>query len=407
MNPWRGLKNLPRNLWILFTAMLINRIGTMVLPFLALYLTQKVGVTVAKAGLVLTFYGLGALLTSPFIGKISDKFGSLKILKFSLVVSSIFLFVYPLINGFIDILIFTFFWSVVNEAFRPALLSLVAEVVPSRQRRPAYAVIRLAANLGMSIGPVLGGVLVLFNFNLIFIADGITTILAGLFLIFSPWQVNLVKNEFNSSMLPEKIGNIFQDKRLIYFLISLLPVPLIYFQINASMPVYLVKDLHFSETIYGVVFTINTVLIILVEVPLTNLLNNWSYKRLLSTGALLCGIGFGAMAFIKDIYGLVITIIIWTFGEMIFFPSSSAYMSEISPENKRGEYMGAYQTTFNIAFAIGPWLGTALMSYFGSSVLWIIIFVIGLLASTMMLNLKPRPSSAIIENKNFAAGEPE
>ncbi len=405
MNPWRGLKNLPRNLWMLFTTMLINRIGTMVLPFLALYLTQKVGVTIVKAGLVLTFYGMGALLTSPFIGKISDKFGSLKILKLSLIFSSIFLFAYPFINGFVAILIFTFFWSVVNEAFRPALLSLVAEVVPTSQRRPAYAVIRLAANLGMSVGPVLGGVLVLLNFNLIFIVDGITTILAGIFLILSPWQISQADNELKVGMQPEKIGNIFNDKTLIYFLVSLLPVPLIYFQINASMPVYLVKDLNFSETTYGIVFTINTVLIILVEVPLTNMLNNWSYRRMLSLGALLCGIGFGAMAFIKDIYGLVVTIIIWTFGEMIFFPSSSAYISEIAPENKRGEYMGAYQTMFNFAFAFGPWFGTALMSKFGSSTLWITVFVIGAIASLMMLNIKPKPSVEFNEENGIAAGK--
>lgn len=396
MNPWRGLKNLPRNLWMLFFTMLINRIGTMVLPFLALYLTQKVGVSLTKAGLVLTFYGIGALLTSPFLGKISDKFGALKIMKTSLIVSSIFLFLYPLINGFTGILIYTFAWSIINEAFRPALLSLVSEIVPSEQRRSAYAVIRLAANLGMSIGPVIGGLLVLINFNLIFIVDGITTILAGLFLIFSPWQYkSIINNHINpDSAIDEinKIGNIFTDKRLMYFLISLLPIPLIYFQINAAMPLYLVRDLHFSETIYGVVFTINTVLIILVEVPLTNMLNHWSDRKMLSTGALLCAIGFGAMAFIKDFYGLVITIIIWTFGEMIFFPSCSAYMSEISPENRTGEYMGAYQTTFNMAFALGPWFGTAVMSNFGSSVLWIATFILGSTSSIMMLKLKAKPS---------------
>ncbi len=404
MNPWRGLKNLPRNLWMLFFTMLINRIGTMVLPFLALYLTQKVGVSIIKAGLVLTFYGIGALLTSPFLGKISDKFGALKIMKISLMVSSIFLFLFPLINGFTNILIFTLLWSIINEAFRPALLSLVSEVVSSEQRRPAYAVIRLAANLGMSIGPVVGGLLILINFNLIFIVDGITTLFAGLFLIFSPWQYKYAagENSENQETLPieiNKIENILKDKRLIYFLIALLPIPLIYFQVNASMPLYLVRDLHFSETVYGVVFTVNTVLIILVEVPLTNMLNHWSDRKMLSTGALLCAIGFGSMAFIKDIYGLIFTIIIWTFGEMIFFPSSSAYMSEISPENRRGEYMGAYQTVFNLAFAFGPWFGTAVMSSFGSSTLWIAAFILGSIASIMTLKIKAKPSAQLI-NEN-------
>ncbi len=400
MNPWRGLKNLPRNLWMLFFTMLINRIGTMVLPFLALYLTQKIGVSLTKAGLVLTFYGIGALLTSPFLGKISDRVGALKLMKVSLIVSSIFLFVFPFINGITNILIYTLVWSVINEAFRPAILSLVSEVVSSEQKRSAYAVIRLAANLGMSIGPVVGGLLVLINFNLIFIVDGITTLLAGLFLIFSPWQYKtIVSNSINTDSAHseiKKIENIFSDKRLIYFLIALLPIPLIYFQVNASMPIYLVRDLHFSETIYGIVFTINTVLIILVEVPLTNMLNHWSDRKMLSIGALLCAIGFGGMAFIKDIYGLVATIIIWTFGEMIFFPSSSAYMSEISPENRKGEYMGAYQTTFNLAFAFGPWFGTVVMSTFGSSTLWIATFVLGSTASIMTLKIKSKPSAQLM-----------
>ena len=92
INPWKGLQNLPRNMWILFFATLINRSGTMVLPFLAIYLTSEIKAGTEQAGIVLAVYGTGAFITSPFVGKLSDKIGSLKIMRLSLFLSAGMLF---------------------------------------------------------------------------------------------------------------------------------------------------------------------------------------------------------------------------------------------------------------------------------------------------------------------------
>lgn len=396
MNPWRGLKDLPKSMWLLFAATLINRSGTMVLPFLAIYLTQKIGITPEKAGIVLAFYGLGALVTSPVVGKMSDKIGSLRIMKFSLIVSGLVMFAYSFINDFAMIVTVTFVLSVISEAFRPANLSLISDIVDSKMRRPAFALNRLAINAGMSIGPVAGGFLALLNFHYIFYVDGITSIISGIFLIMTS-QKYFGEHEVHKKKLivdptGKKRENIFTDTRLLYFMLALLPVPMIYMQHQSSMPVYMVRDLHFSDATYGVLFTINTVMIIFIEVPLNNLLNKWTDRKLLSLGSLLCGIGFGGMALAKDIYGISLTIVIWTFGEMIIFPASSAYMSEIAPVNRRGEYMGVYQTIFNLAFTIGPWIGTAVLENYGSSTLWIGTFIFGILSSIMMLGLKQKPA---------------
>ncbi len=398
MNPWRGLKNLPKNLWLLFATTLINRSGTMVIPFLAIYLTQKVGVSPAKAGLVIACYGLGALFTSPFIGKVSDKVGALRIMKFSLLGSGVVLLMYSFFDDFIAIIVITLIWAVISEAFRPANLSLISEMVNPAQRRPAFALNRLAINLGMSIGPVIGGFLALVNFHFLFYVDGITSIIAGIFLIITS-KKNFYEHKAKIKSLSEnKIEivkeNFLQDSRLLYFLLALLPVILVFFQHQAAMPVFLVQDLHFSAATYGILFTINTVLIIFVEVPLNNSLTHWSDKKLLSIGALLCGIGFGSMAFAKDIYSIGLTIVVWTFAEMIVFPVSSAYMSEIAPKSRSGEYMGIYQTVFNLAYTLGPWLGTAVLQHFGSSTLWICTFIFGVISSMMMLGLKPKPTLA-------------
>lgn len=399
MNPWRGLKDLPKSMWLLFAATLINRSGTMVLPFLAIYLTQKIGITPERAGFVLAFYGLGALVTSPIIGRLSDKIGALRIMKFSLIASGLMMFAYSFINQFTMIIAVTFFLSVISEAFRPANLSLISDIVDSNMRRPAFALNRLAINIGMSIGPVTGGFLALLNFHYIFYVDGVTSIISGIFLIMTS-RKNFGEHEANrKKILKEKIGqiksSIFSDSRLLYFMLALLPIPMIYLQHQASMPVFLVQDLHFSAATYGILFTINTLLIIFIEVPLNNTLNHWTDRKLLSIGSILCGIGFGGMAFAKDIYSIALTIVIWTFGEMIIFPASSAYMSEIAPVNRRGEYMGIYQTIFNLSFTFGPWIGTAVLEHYGSFTLWISTFVFAVISSLMMLKLKPRTTEIL------------
>ena len=142
------------------------------------------------------------------------------------------------------------------------------------------------------------------------------------------------------------------------------------------MPLFIVKNLGMSEAAFGSLIAINTVMIIFIEVPLNNAIIKWTHRKALSVGALLCAIGFGGMALTTNIYGIILTIVIWTFGEMIFFPSSAAYMSEISPPERLGEYMGYYQMIFSLSFAVGPWIGTVVFQNFGATVLWTATFVL-------------------------------
>ena len=183
MNLWRGLKDIPRSMWLLSAATLINRSGTMVFPFLAIYITKIEHTSEGQAGLVLTFYGIGSLITSPFVGKLSDRIGKITVMEYSLIFSGVVLLFYSFVNNFILILVITFVWAVISESFRPANLSLISEIVTPELRRPAFSLNRLAINLGMSIGPVIGGFLIIFNFHAIFYVNALSCILAGLFLI--------------------------------------------------------------------------------------------------------------------------------------------------------------------------------------------------------------------------------
>src|ERR1700675_2678285 len=411
MNPWRGLKNLPREMWILSAATLVNRSGTMVLAFLVLYVTHTLGVTPARAALALMVYGLAALVTMPLAGILSDRVGPLPIMKASLFLTGFLLLLFPLAKRYSTILLMTFAFAALNESVRPASLSLVSDLVAPAQRKAAFALSRLAANLGMSVGPAIGGILAVYSFRWLFLVDGTTSILAGAVLAFVPMR-NLGRQkthepdwadaadlgreiEANSftplaALHPATDLRAFRNPRMLYFLAALIPVQLVFFQFTSTLPLFLVRYLHFPESVYGTIFTVNTLLIVALEVPLNTAMEHWTHRRTLMLGAFLYAVGFGSYALVGKAAGVFAAVVIWTFGEMILMPGSSAYAAEIAPPERRGEYMGLYTMSFNIAFAVGPWLGASVLGKWGASTVWGAAFVSGCISALMMSYTEPR-----------------
>ena len=356
----------------------------MVIPFLVLYLTQKIGVSASEAGTALLVYGIGAFISSPITGRLADKIGALRVMKISLVGTSAVMLIYGFITNYYLILVFSFILSVINEAYRPANLSLISSIVTPSQRRISFALNRLGINIGMSIGPVVGGFIILLDYHFLFYLNAVASLAAGIYLILTPWT-SLVKDEpadEEISSKPKLNTSVLGDAKFLFFLFATIPVQLVFFQHIGGLPLYIVDDLKYSTAAFGLLSAINTVLIIIAEVPLNNMMSNMNYGRSMFIGALLASVGFGAMAVARDITPLIISIIIWTFGEMIFFPVIAAYASEIAPPKKRGEYMGYFQMTFSFAFSAGPWLGTVVYEKYGSVILWSGALVMGLITSS-------------------------
>jgi predicted MFS family arabinose efflux permease len=397
MNPWRGIGSLPREVWILFATNLVNRMGMMGLPFLVLYLTSARGFSPSDAGLILSIYGLSALCTSPFAGRLSDVIRPVRVMKFSLFCSGIALILFPFASTLPWIVAGTVLWSVTGEAFRPASLAVITSVVPSERRRSAFSVNRLAINLGMSIGPAFGGFLLMYSYPLIFWVDGATSLMAAILVVVAmrghPISVHPPPEESEEGT-PTPTRAIWKDRRLFLFLLTILPVFVTFFQHSSTVPLVFFEVLHQPASAFGFLFTFNTVLIVLVEIPLNIAMARWSHRTILSLGALLVGAGFGAMTFATGFWTVAGTVVIWTFGEMIFLPGASAYVGDIAPLHRQGAYMGAYQMVANLSFAIGPWLGTTIFQEFGPTTLWTGLFIVCAFSSLVLLRSHGHPSLA-------------
>jgi MFS family permease len=391
MKAWRDLKGMPRGVWVLFATTLVNRSGTMVLPFLTLYLTRDLGFTAGQAGWVLFVYGAGAFISAALSGRLSDVLGPMHVIRDSLFLSGAILLLFPFSRTFVAVTATAFALALAAEAFRPASMAVVADLVTPSQRKPAFALTRLAINLGMSVGPALGGFLATVSFRSLFLVNGTCSIAAGTLLLLAlrrvPAHRGHAEDEPGGPLeLPTKRA--WTDSRLLFFLAAVFPVSIVFFQHMSSMPLYLVRDLHLSALDYGLFFTINTLLIVALEVPINSATAHWSHRRTLALGAFLSGAGFGALALAWNFWSVAATVVIWTFGEMFLFPALAAYVSDIAPKSRRGEYMGLTQMAMSLAFALGPLAGTAVLQKFGSRTLWLACFGFGLAGTSMLLRLR-------------------
>jgi MFS family permease len=396
LNPWGSLRGLPREVWALFSATLINRCGTMVLPFLVLYLTRDQGQPPRRAALALAVYGLGSMLTSPIAGRLADRIGPRRIVIGSLFSGAVLLPLLPLLHSMGAILALTFLWSVSAEALRPASLAWMSGLVPPTRRRSGFALNRLAVNLGMSLGPAVAGFVVRWSFPAIFVLDALTSVLAGTLLLLTTHGrgSGATDEEMRSpareaSPAPGALRHAWFDRRFLWFLASILPVQIVFFQHESTLALYLVRDLHLQESIYGLLFTINTAMIIFLEVPLNAAMSEWPHRRCLMLGALLIAAGFGGVGLARDAAGIALTVIVWTFGEMVLLPSCSAFVADAAPAAKRGEYLGLYSMSFSGAFAVAPFLGAKVMEGFGARAVWAAALGSGLLSVAFLSRVAP------------------
>jgi predicted MFS family arabinose efflux permease len=404
-NPWRGLGALPRDVWIIFATSLVNRVGVMALPFLVLYLTRYLHVDASLAGLALSVYGIGGIVTAPIAGRLCDRIGPFTVMRASLAFTGIILLVIPLAHSFALVVALVFLWAIVADATRPATMSALTATTLPEQRKAAIAVNRLAVNLGMSIGPAVGGFLATVSFPLLFIIDGVTSLAAALVLTMllrsrgaadaTTVLLDRVSVESNaeSAAAPASVS-VWRDRTALEFLFGILLMSFVFMQNQGALPLYLVRDLHHRESFYGMLFVVNTLLIVALEVPLNLAMAHWSHRRALLLGILLTAIGFGGLAFSTNATFIIATVVMWTFGEMITFPVGTAYVADIAPPGRNGEYMGAFSTMFSLALVIGPWAGVAALDRFGPKPMWLGVLACGLVAMAAIASTREPSRSA-------------
>jgi len=364
---------LPRTVWLLALINWINRAGTMVMPFLSLYLAKELGFSTLFAGAALGLYGLGAIIGAWTGGWLSDRAGPLRTIAVSMCGGGLAFLAMEWLRSRAALAICIFCLGVVAELYRPAIASAVAAVCTTAQRGRAYALNRLAVNLGTSAGPAMGGFLAAVDYTWLFRVDGVTCLLAACLVATLPFP-ELRKRPADPSPTPGALlakGSVWRDKPFLWFLLFVTLNTMVFFQVMSTYPIFLKEEYGLSEAHFGLLLTLNGGLIVAFEMALTHWLSERPTLRLIGFGVIFAGLGLAILPFGHGFAFAMLSTVIWTVGEMITSPFGSVYTAERADKGQRGAYMGLYHMAPATAYVLGPTLGAAVYQAFGPDALWL------------------------------------
>ncbi|MEO6070719.1 MAG: MFS transporter [Chitinophagaceae bacterium] len=378
-NAYSGI---PKEVWWLGLVLLINRSGTMVIPFLTVYLTGR-GFSLGEAGLIMGIFGCGSILGGFLGGWLSDRYGFFKVQVASLFMNGILFVILGYMQELWQIAICIFALSSLGDAFRPANAAAVAAYSNEQNRTRCYSLNRLATNLGWAIGPAVGGLLASYNYHLLFWTDGLTCLSAAfmMYFLFAAHQKPAKKRKETTAEL--KGGSAYKDLIYLKGLFLLLLITICFFQLFSMIPVFYKSEVHLNEATIGFILGLNGLIIAIIEMVLVYKIENKKQSTYyMAIGGFLIGSSFLLLTINPSLFLVLAGVLVITFGEMFLFPFTNAFWVGRSQHHNRGQYAALYTMTFALGQVLAPTIAAQIALHYGFASLFRIDFLLCALAAT-------------------------
>ncbi len=388
----RAYGGLSSGTWWLSLVMLVNRSGTMVVPFMTMYLTQHYGVSIGKAGLVMSLFGLGAITGALIGGKLVDSVGYYYVQISALIGGGAMFIVLGQMHSYTAICITTFILAVMNESFRPANTVAIAHYSKEQNRTRSYSLNRLSINLGWAVGGALGGILASINYNLLFWVDGITNLVAAvlLYITLSPNRNSETEKRIKEKKVTIK-NSVYKDRAYLVFVFLIFIFALCFFQLFTTIPVFFKEKLNLSVFFIGMVMALNGLIIAVFEmITIFMLEGKRPSLHYISSGVILVSISF--LILIIPSYNPAIialtAMIFLTFGEILAMPFMNAWWIGRTVQNNRGQYAALYTVAWASAQTFGPIAGSLIVEHYNYKILWVMVSAVCFVLAILYFRLQ-------------------
>ncbi len=375
----KSYSGVAKEIWLLAIISFINRAGSMVLPFLTIYLSTVKGYSLSLTGIIMMGYGIGSFFGNWLGGILNDRIGPFRLQFFSLLSSGLAYYTLLFLDTPISIAIGLFACTLLADSFRPANMASVAILAGQEGRVKAVGVSRLAFNLGFTAGPALGGFIAAnFGYNWIFIIDGSTCILAALvfFYFFYPHIVaegSKVVEEAAEGEEKPHLKQVLKDRPFMLFMLLLFVYGVIFMQYFNAVPVYLKNKMLLSEDYIGLMMALNGFLIVLIEMPIIQIIERKGLLRMMAFGTAMVGLAYLLYLPGQSIFLAWCATLLFTVGEVFSLPFATTVVLNRSTDKLRGRYMALYGMTFSLAHIVAPAFGMLVADTFGFTVLWALL----------------------------------
>jgi predicted MFS family arabinose efflux permease len=387
---WRqyrsAFEGLSQEAWVLATVMFINRAGTMVLPFLGLYLREGLGFSLADTGWIMATYGVGSMVGAILGGYLSDRWGSYHVQTLALFLGSGLFLVLSFLTEFWSLAFGVFTLTMVADMVRPANSSAVFEYAKEGNITRAFSLNRMAINLGFSVGPAAAGIIAAWSYQGLFWADAASSAAAGLLFVafFRKRRPRRTREVQSPGPSP------YRDRGAMAFSVLVLLFALVFFQLVSTMPFYYRDVFRLSETQIGLLLGFNGLLIVAVEMVFVN----WAQNRIaprhaIALGMLVMALSFASLNWATSLLGLYASMFILSVSEILAMPFMISWITIRAGSKSRGRYLGLYAATYALGHIIAPLMGTRVIEYFGYSTLYYGVALLSLLTAWGFSQLPP------------------
>ncbi|RYP89093.1 MFS transporter [Nocardioides guangzhouensis] len=386
-----ALRRLPGRVWIISFGILVNKVGNFLPVFIVLYLTER-GYSAGAAGLVLGVAGLGNVLGNAVGGYLTDRIGRRASIVLSAVTTAGLTAVVPFLGQLPAIVAVVGLIGLTSQVYRPAAAAVLLDSVSTNQERlAAFAVFRFAMNVGAALGGVVGGVLAGSSYTELFVGNAVACLLFGVVVAVllreqprpRPDQVEADTQADNQPDRATGYRQALADRALVRFLLMTLVAEFVYIQATVGLPLH-VADIGLSARDFGLLIGLNGLLVLSLELPVTGVVSRYRPEHVMAVGNLLIGGGLALTGFMTGLGPLALTVVIWTFEEMVATSVSAAYLGTLSPPRMVGRYQGLYGVAYTVGTGTGPLLGGAAYAI-GPWALWATVGTAGLLSAQLCL----------------------
>ncbi|HKP75245.1 MAG TPA: MFS transporter [Longimicrobiaceae bacterium] len=383
------VRGLPRAAWVVYAGTFINRFGSFVVTFLILILVRR-GLSPAQAGLAASAYGVGALCASALGGHLADHLGRRRTIALSMFLSAAAMLTLWRVQGLALTVAVTAAAGVSAELYRPAAAALLADVTPVGRRVGTYALYRTAINAGFALGPAMAGFFIARSVGYVFVGDAVTSVLYGLLVLAAiPRSLDAASTPRSAAAArergPSALRLIAADRGLLAVLATGLVVSFVHHQDMASFPLE-VRWRGMAPAQFGMLISLNGLTCMLLELPIAAITSRARAWIPMSVGAALTGLGMASVLVAPNLAALAACVLVWTVGEICYWPVASAFVADLAPPGLQGRYQAAHGFTSSGGLMLAPALGPALFALSRGG-LWTLCGVLGCAASATFVLL--------------------
>ncbi|MFJ6798272.1 MDR family MFS transporter [Streptomyces sp. NPDC091268] len=386
-----SVSGLPRAFWWLWTSTLVNRLGAFVATFMTLYLTLDRGYSASFAGLVVALHGLGGVVSSLVAGVMTDRLGRRPTMlaaqaSTAFSVALLGFMEHPAAIAAVALLV-----GMTSNASRPAVAAMMADIVRPEDRVRAFALNYWAINLGFAISATAAGLIAEYSYLAGFLGEAALTLTCAVLVYVKLPESQPAKagsggasasaaSEAAAAAPAAGLGTVLRDGRFMGVVGLSFLVSLIFTQGSVGLPVAM-GAAGFSPGDYGLVIAVNGLLIVLLQIPVTRLIEHRDPRNLLFVSALLAGYGFALTAAAGSLWAYALTVCVWTLAEIVNSPVQMGLVVRLSPVHARGRYQGMYTMSWAVASLVAPLMAGFVIDRYGANWLWGATGVLGTVAA--------------------------